>query len=123
MRQGDCLSPFLFSMFINDLEDKFIHNKMQVFKVFLLLYADHNMIFGNSAEELQNSMHLLSEYCYTWKLKVYVNKTKVMIFKRVGSKPRDTVFYYNGQLVEIVKHLTYLGIVFTCGGSFRKNNK
>ena len=44
VRQGECLSPFLFSMFINDIEDMFIKNgnngiDMYMFKMFLMLYT------------------------------------------------------------------------------------
>ncbi len=45
VRQGDCLSPFLFSMFVNDLESEFETNGMGgidigMIKLFVLLYAD-----------------------------------------------------------------------------------
>ena len=40
VRQGECLSPFLFSMFVNDLEDVFVQNgvngvDVDLFKMFL----------------------------------------------------------------------------------------
>jgi hypothetical protein len=42
VRQCKCLSPFLFAMFLNDIEDMYIHNGMQgidvnMFKIFLIL--------------------------------------------------------------------------------------
>ena len=67
MRQGECLSPFLFSMYLNDLN---------AFKMFLLLYADDMIIFGNTAEELQKGLDLLQDYCQRWKLIVNTEKTK-----------------------------------------------
>ena len=47
---------------------------VNMFKVFLLLYADDIIVFANTAEEMQNSLNLLSSYCERWKLKVNVTK-------------------------------------------------
>ena len=54
-------------------------------KMFMLLYADDIVFFGNSAEQLQDSLNLLSNYCKRWKLTVNINKTKVMVFRKRGS--------------------------------------
>ena len=50
VRQGECLSPVLFSLFLNDIEEQFIRSGIEgvdtdMFKVFLLLYADDIVIF------------------------------------------------------------------------------
>jgi hypothetical protein len=50
VRQGECLSPLLFSLFINGLEDTFIHRgsdgiDIDMFKIFLLLYANGMFFF------------------------------------------------------------------------------
>ena len=91
---------------------------INMFKMFLLLYADDIIIFSNTAEEMQNSLNLLSNYCERWKLKVNVMKTKVMVFRKGGILPQRLNFYYNGETLEIVSRFKYLGVVFTCGGSF-----
>ena len=84
----------------------------------MLLYADDIAIFSNSAEELQSSLDVLSEYCLRWKLKVNVSKTKHLMFRKCGRIPRDIAIIYDGEPLEIVKVFKYLGIVFTAGGSF-----
>ena len=43
VRQGECLSPFLFSMYLNDIEEYFMTNGFEgvdisMLKLFLLLY-------------------------------------------------------------------------------------
>ena len=88
------------------------------FKLFLLLYADDIGIFSKNAEELQAGLDLLVNYCNRWKLKVNVDKTKIMVFRNGGVLPRKLMFYYNGQQLEIVNKFRYLGVVFTPGGSF-----
>ena len=64
VRQGECLSPFLFSMVINNLEDEFILNNVQGldldhFKIFLLMYADDIVVFSETAEGLQNGLNCM----------------------------------------------------------------
>ena len=118
VRQGECLSPLLFSLFLNDIEDHFVQSgieglDIEMVKVFMLLYADDIVIFGNSANQLQEGLNLLSEYCQKWKLTVNAAKTKVMVFRKGGILPRNL-----GNQIEIVKSFKYLGIVFTAGGSF-----
>ena len=54
------MSPFLFSMFLNDIEEEFIHKGLHgidvnMFKVFLILYADDIVVFANSSSELPKS--------------------------------------------------------------------
>ena len=84
----------------------------------MLLYADDIVIFSKSAEELQEGLNLLLNYCNRWKLKVNVDKTKIMVFRNGGVLPENLIFYYDNQVLEIVKKFKYLGIVFTAGGSF-----
>ena len=69
LRQGESLSPFLFAMYINDLEEiLFVNNKCGVnifgHKVSLLLYADDAVILADSKEGLQASLDELSIYIY-----------------------------------------------------------
>jgi len=123
VRQGESLSPFLFSMYLNDIEEHFMLNTFEgvnlgILKVFLLLYADDIVLFAESETGLQKGLDLLEQYCTKWKLCVNVNKTKILIFKKGGQNRRNLKFYYKGNTVEIVNSLTYLGIVFTTGGSF-----
>ena len=123
VRQGECLSPLLFSLFLNDLEEMFVSEgydglDIDMFKIFMLLYADDIVLFAKSAEELQEGLNLLHGYCIKWKLKINVNKTKIVVFRKGGILPRNLSFYYDEQQLEIVNKFRYLGLVFTVGGSF-----
>ena len=115
VRQGESLSPFLFSMYLNDIEEHFMLNKFEgvnlgMLKLFLLLYADDIVLFAESEAGLQNGLYLLEQYCTKWKLCVNVNKTKILIFKKGGQNRRNLNFYYKGHIVEMVNSFTYLGI-------------
>ena len=123
VRQGESLSPFLFSMFINDLEETFVKSGIEgidigTMNILMLLYADDIIVFANTAEELQEQLNRLKLYCDKWKLKINVEKTKVMVFRKGGRLPNNVSFTYDGQVLDIVKRFTYLGVVFTTTGSF-----
>lgn len=110
-------------MYVNDLEktyrdEGFDGVEIGMMKLFLLLYADDIVIFANTEGDLQNGFDILSAYCNRWKLIVNVNKTKVMVFHRGGNINQNTVFNYDGKRIEIVNKFTYLGVVFSPGGSF-----
>ena len=79
--QGECLSPFLFAMNLNGLEEEFRLKgsdgiDIGMLKIFLLLYADDILLFAQSSEELQNSLDTLFEYCQCYKLSVNTSKRK-----------------------------------------------
>ena len=46
---------------------------IDIFKNFVLLYADVIVLFANNAEELQQGLDLLTDYCKKRKLKVNVS--------------------------------------------------
>ena len=123
VRQGESLSPFLFSMYLNDIEDEFyLHgiegiNIYQI-KLFLLLYADDITLFSETADGLQSGLNTLYNYCQKWRLSVNTVKTKVIVFRKGGILPSNLRFFYNDTELEIVSSFSYLGIVFTSGGSF-----
>ena len=86
VRQGECLSPFLFSMYLNDVESEFAKNGFEgvdigVLKLFLLLYAEDILIFSATEKGLQTGLGIVYAYCQSWKLKVNIQKTKVMVFR------------------------------------------
>ena len=97
VRQGENLSPLLFSLYLNDLHEvlensdlKGIHSitsdiedELDIyFKIFVLLYADDSILLAESSTDLQLLLNSFSQYCENWKLKINVNKTKVMIFSK-----------------------------------------
>ena len=99
VRQGENLSPFLFALFINDIEEFLIQYgcepihatgaDVQTFlKLLVIMYADDTVLFADSKENLQNCLNGLNSYCNKWKLQVNAEKTKVLIFsnRKVNGK-------------------------------------
>ena len=84
-RQGCSLSPILFNLYINDLPQLLLQNKCDPvdigkIKCNALLYADDIALISKSAHGLQRALDIINTYCYKWKLKININKTKIMIF-------------------------------------------
>ena len=132
VRQGENLSPFLFSVFVNDLEQHLLRSgnvldfgDLEVsnwLRICVLLYADDTIIMADSAEQLQRALDDLKEYCNRWKLHVNESKTKVIIFAK--RKPRQRYkFKYGDTDLDIVDSFPYLGIVFGRTGRFDECKK
>ena len=118
VRQGECLSPFLFSMFVNDLEEELISKNFEGLdldnlRLFLLMYADDIVFLSETAEGLQNGLNCMFQYCQKWELSANTQKTKVIIFRKGGILRQTLHFNYGDHELDIVSRFTYLGIVFT----------
>ena len=79
VRQGENLSPLLFSLFLNDLELHMISNgaigvelnfpdDTTWLKLLLLLYAYDTVILSDDPIDFQNSLDIFNEYCIDWHL-------------------------------------------------------
>ncbi len=121
VKQGEVLSPALFNLYINDIPDIFDNAcdpvKLSNTTLNCLMYADDLVILSNSKDGLQNSLNNLQNYCNDWRLRINVNKTKVMVFNKLGRKTTES-FSLDGNPLEVVTKYKYLGIYFSSNGSF-----
>ena len=137
VRQGDNLSPLLFALFINDFE-KFLSEKynglrtlnniyrnvstndeiLTYLRLYVLLYADDTIIMAESPNELQLALNALSEYCTQWKLKINVDKTKIIRFSKRPMQCPVHDFFLNNEKVEVVNSYVYLGTTISSNGKF-----
>ena len=72
VRRGECLSPFQFFMYLNDLESELATKEVDginigILNLYLLLYADDIVLFGKTPEDLQHALTILENYCNRWK--------------------------------------------------------
>ena len=134
LRQGENLSPVLFSIFLNDLEP-YLQDKNHTgvefelanddmyfyFKFLVLLYADDTAIVCDKPEEFQISLDNFVSYCKLWKLNINYDKTKIIIF---GATKYDMYeFIMDETKIEIVKTYKYLGVLMSSNGSFLNARK
>ena len=130
--EGENLSPFLFAVFLNDLESFLSSNPelqgvecitnaannmiYMYLKIFVLLYADDTVIVAESSDDLQIGLDMCSSYCRQWKLEINYDKTKIMVFSR--GRTANFIFTINGIQLEVISDIKYLGILFCRSGSF-----
>ena len=89
LKQGEVISPILFSLFIEDLElflqeDPTCGLSFDEITFILMLFADDMVIVGKDRNDLQRSLDLLNSYCNKWGLAVNTEKTKVVVFRKRG---------------------------------------
>ncbi|MEW8546452.1 MAG: reverse transcriptase family protein, partial [Candidatus Thiodiazotropha sp.] len=128
LRQGEVISPVLFSLYMEDLELYLQSNDLsgltlQDITLILLLFADDMVIFGHDQYDLQNSLIMLCEYCKRWGLEVNTEKTKIMVFRKRGKVEQNILLFYDDQPLEIVDNFNYLGVVLNYTGSFILNQQ
>ena len=96
LRQGEVISPIMFSLFIEYIElylQENVDSGMQLNDIclILLLFADDMIILGETPDELQKSLNLLHTYCEEWSLDVNILKTKVIVFEAIYDQMRHSL--------------------------------
>ena len=129
--------PFLFSLFINDIEQYLEDNGVEslymindvsfeildiYLKIFLLLYADDTVLMTENVDGMQTMLNVFSEYYNTWKLQVNIAKTKVVIFSKSKVTQNTRVMSENKEL-DICESYNYLGILFNFNNNFLNAKK
>jgi hypothetical protein len=106
VKQEENLSPYLFSLYLNDFEIFFGDNNLNgiksisakcleqlgfYIKIFIILYAEDTVIMSETEEGLQQALLNFEQYCDLWKLKVNTQKTFFFIFSK--RKYKDRLIY------------------------------
>ena len=92
VRQGDNLSPFLFSLYLNDLQT-FLATKNIKGIESVLLYTDDTVLLAETAADLQHQLYCFQLYCETWNVKVNAAKTKNWFFQEAFSSKLKCSIY------------------------------
>ena len=130
VRQGENLSPLLFALFVNDLEEHLLSKECtyaqlpadtrdNYLKLLVLMYADDTILIADSAKKLKQAIHSMESYCDKWQLNVNKAKTKIMIFSKVKAKTHKYKFTHEDTELEIVDNYKYLGLTLAHNGSFK----
>ena len=86
LMQGEAMSSFLFSMYINDFENELIKDLcepiyLQDISLFMLMYANDTVHLLETAGGLQKMIDTLHAYSTKWNLCVNTEKTKIVVFR------------------------------------------
>lgn len=82
------MSPLLFSLFINDLNDYISEGsqgvQIELKRLLILLHADDLVLYVDTRIELQRLINKLNQYCDSLNHKINLQKTKIIVFRNGG---------------------------------------
>jgi hypothetical protein len=117
VKQGDLLSPLLFGLFIDEFEEwlatRLLATRVEVegSLIRMLLYADDMVLIATSPCGLQQQLDLLFEFCTRKGLKVNLETTEIVVYRKAGSKlPQGLQWLYEGHQVRVSDSFRYLGV-------------
>ena len=121
LRQGCVMSPWLFNMYMDGVVRE-VYNRVNGMGVSMsmggvwwvlsqLLFADDTALMAESAEQLQCLVSEFGRVCKRRKLRINVNKSKVMCIER-NEEPSPLNIMLNGERMEVVNSFKYLGSCF-----------
>ena len=125
VKQGDCLSPTLFSIFINDLATDIkergigidlelddISGIREVLSLSILLYADDIVLFAQNELDMQSLLEIVEVWCKNWRLEVNLSKTNILHVRPKRKAQSKFMFLFNWRPVPYCTSYKYLGCNF-----------
>ena len=125
VKQGDVCSPVLFSLFINDLALEIINNgrhgvslSCDFVQLAIPLFADDMILLSETVIGLQTQLNSLFSAASRLQLKVKMNKSNIVVFRKGGYLGAIERWISDGCMMRVVNSyiLVYVflqGLVFT----------
>lgn len=113
VRQGYCLSPLLFIIYMNTIIREWRqlpHGNIMInrrLKLDTILYADDQVLIADSEDKLQISLHNLNKIATKYDMEISTDKTKILAFR--GKDPIPSKICINNTILERVTCFNYLG--------------
>ena len=120
--QGSVLSPLLFLIYVNDSPSPHHRqsSKSQFADDTALWAASKNVQFA--AKLLRKDLRKLAKWCAKWRIKLNLEKTKVIIFSRSPlARKSEPVLKLYGERLKIYPQAKFLGITFDSKLTFQKH--
>ena len=123
VKQGDSLSPTLFSIFINDLAQEIkesgigielnidaIETNIETEVINILLYADDIVLLAQNEPDLQLLLNIVEPWCKKWRLEVNLTKTNILHVRVKRKMQSKYMFLFNNRPVPYCTFYNYLGV-------------
>ena len=114
VKQGDNLSPTLFSLFINDLAAgiKNLNKGVDIgdTNLSILLYADDIVLLAPDERKLQDQLDFIHRWCQKWRMSVNESKTQVIHFRPPRTPRSDFKWSFGDTQLDTVSIYKYLGV-------------
>ena len=125
VKQGDIISPVLFSMYLNDLATgvKELNCGIDIngLNLSILLYADDIVLMAPDEKSLQKMLNFIEKWCNKWRMAINADKTQVVHFRRQSKIRSDYLFTLGINNLSTVSYYKYLGVIFDENLSFESN--
>ena len=89
----------------------------------MLLFADDAVVFYHEPTSVQSILNDIEIYSNISRLRLNINKTKIMIFENKSHRPTTYDFFLYNKKIEIVQSFKYLGVYFLKNGNWKRNPK
>ena len=122
VKQGVCLSPTLFAIFINDLAVELKESDIGVkidfeidaaILVNVLLYADDIVLIAGHENDLQSLIFIVESWCKRWRLELNLAKTNIMHIRKCQKPQSKFWFIFDHKTVPYCTQYKYLGTTIT----------
>ena len=121
VKQGDCLSPTLFAIFINDLASAIKDSELginlnvegmpQLDYIFnILLYADDTVCLAENEIDLQSILFIIENWCKKWRLEINLTKTNILHIRNTRKAQSKFTFLFDMRPVPYCTFYKYLGV-------------
>ena len=116
VRQGDPLSPTLFSIYVNDLITELNRTGRGVrcgnMNISALFYADDIVVMSETSQGLQAQLDTVHSWFYKWRMQLNQDKTQIIHFRKKSNNISNCQFKCGNVNIKITSKYKYLGLVF-----------